>query len=296
MRAPGGSITYSQPFRLLREQVRNQGDSQVPPAVNAAAKRRKARREVRDVARALPGNHRPFRAPTEQGQKTYRILLVEDDVELASMMAGSLASEEFYVSIERRGDSAIKRAAEEYPDAVVLDFSLPALDGSAVCEAVREIYRGIIIAIVTGDCEIDKKRGLWAGADDCVAKPVLPHALLARLRTHLCRVTRAGRECRPIVVGSLVVDAAHEYVAIAGTAIDLGPGELDLLHLLAKNAGRTVSREDISEQILGTEYNASSRSIDLRVSRVRKKIGDDPTRPHRIKSVKGVGYMLSREQ
>ena len=231
----------------------------------------------------------------EQGQEYYRILLVEADVELASMMAGSLASEEFYVSIERRGNSAIERATNEYPDAVVLDFSLPGLDGSAVCEAVREIYRGIIIAIVTGDCEIDKKRGLWAGADDCVAKPVRPHALLARLRTHLCRVTRAGRECTPIVVGSLVVDAAREHVAIAGTTINLAPAELDLLHLLAKNAGSTVSRQDIFEQVFGTEYDAASRSIDQRISRLRKKIGDDPTKPHRIRSAKGIGYMLTRE-
>ena len=137
--------------------------------------------------------------------------------------------------------------------------------------------------------------GLEAGADDYMAKPVRPRALLARLRTHLRRFTPAEQQSKPIVVGSLLVDASRRSVEIAGRSVELTTAEFDLLNFLAQHAGKTLSRNDICQEIHGMKYDGLDRSIDLRISRLRKKLGDDPARPRRIKSVRGVGYMLAVE-
>lgn len=225
----------------------------------------------------------------------HRVLLVEDDASLASMVADFLSPHGFDVAIEDRGDTAIDRIVRENPEAVVLDVNLPGLDGFSVCRAVRASFRGAIIMLTARGEEIDEVLGLEAGADDYMAKPVRPHALLARLRTHLRRVTPAEQASEPVAVGTLLVDAARRSVEIDGVALDLTTAEFDLLHLLAKHAGKTLSRDDISQEIHGIRYDGVDRSIDLRISRLRKKLGDDSAKPHRIKSVRGVGYMLSME-
>ncbi len=225
----------------------------------------------------------------------YRILLVEDDASLASMVAEFLSPHEFDVTIEGRGDAAVGRIVRENPDAVVLDVNLPGLDGFAVCQAVRADYRGAIIMLTARGEEIDEVLGLEAGADDYMSKPVRPRALLTRLRTHLRRVTPAEQASKSITVGSLVVDPARRNVELGGVAVALTTAEFELLKLLAENAGHTLSRNDIYEQIHGVKYDGVDRSIDLRISRLRKKIGDDPAKPQRIKSVRGVGYMLAIE-
>ena len=223
----------------------------------------------------------------------HRILLVEDDAELASMVADFLTPHGFDVTVEPRGDSAVSRIRHEAADVVVLDVNLPGMDGFAVCRAVRADYRGTIIMLTARGEEVDEVLGLEAGADDYMAKPVRPHALLARIRSHLRRVMPTEQE--PIAVGSLVVNAARRSVEINGTPIDLTTAEFDLLTVLAQNAGKTLSRNDIYTHIHGMKYDGLDRSIDLRISRLRKKLGDDPTKPDRIKSIRGVGYMLSVE-
>jgi len=225
----------------------------------------------------------------------YRILLVEDDAALASMVADFLVPHGFDVLIEGRGDTAIARITNEKPDVVVLDVNLPGLDGFSVCKSVRSRYHGAIIMLTARGEEIDEVLGLEAGADDYMAKPVRPRALLARLRMHLRRATPEEQASQPIVVGSLVVDAGRRNVEIDGAAMDLTTAEFDLLNLLARHAGQTLSRNDIHLEIHGVKYDGLDRSIDLRISRLRKKLGDDPAKPQRIKSVRGVGYMLSIE-
>jgi len=228
-----------------------------------------------------------------QDCETHRVLLVEDDTALASMIADFLTPHGFEVAIETRGDDAVERIRSENPDVVVLDVNLPGLDGFTVCRTVRERYRGAIVMLTARGEEIDEVLGFEAGADDYMAKPVRPRALLARLRTHLRRVTPADQESHPIQVGSLIVDASRRSVELDGRAIDLTTAEFDLLKLLAEHAGQTLSRNDIYQAIHEMKYDGLARSIDLRISRLRKKIGDDPARPQRIKSVRGVGYMLS---
>lgn len=225
----------------------------------------------------------------------YRILLVEDDAPLASMVADFLLPHGFDVAIEGRGDAAVDRIKQDNPDAVVLDVNLPGLDGFSVCRSVREDYAGAIIMLTARGEEVDEVIGLEAGADDYMAKPVRPHALLARLRTHLRRVTPADEASKPIEVGALIVNAARRSVELDGVAVDLTTAEFDLLHLLAKNVGKTLDRNGIYQEIHGMKYDGLDRSIDLRISRLRKKLGDDPAKPQRIKSVRGVGYMLSAE-
>lgn len=213
------------------------------------------------------------------------------------MVADFLSPHGFEVSIEGRGDTAVDRITKENPDAVLLDVNLPGLDGFSVCKAVRSGYRGAIIMLTARGEEIDEVLGLESGADDYMAKPVRPRALLARLRTHLRRVTPTEQEAqrRPIQVGSLLVDASRRYAELDGVALDVSTAEFDLLHLLAENVGRSLSRNDIYQHIHGMKYDGMDRSIDLRISRLRKKLGDDPAKPQRIKSVRGVGYMLAVE-
>lgn len=230
-----------------------------------------------------------------QAPPSLRILLVEDDAPLAAMVADFLTPHGYDVAIEARGDRAIGRIAHERPDAVLLDLNLPGRDGLSVCQAVRAAYRGVIIILTARGEEIDEVLGLEAGADDYLAKPVRPRALLARLQAQLRRASPAERVSPPLAVGALVVDAARRIVEIAGVAVDLTTAEFDLLHLLARHAGRPLSRKEIYEQIHGMKYDALDRSIDLRISRLRKKLGDDPAEPQRIKSVRGVGYMLAVE-
>ena len=229
----------------------------------------------------------------DQDSPNHRILLVEDDAPLASMVADFLGPHGFDVSIETRGDAAAERMIRENPDAVVLDVNLPGLDGYSICKLVRSRYRGAIILLTARGGEVDEVLGLEAGADDYMAKPVRPRALLARLRTHLRRATPAEQASQPVRVGALVVDAARRRVELAGEVIELTTAEFDLLNLLARHAGQTLSRNEIYQQIHGYRYDGLDRSIDLRISRLRKKLGDDPAKPQRIKSVRGVGYQLS---
>jgi two-component system, OmpR family, response regulator RstA len=231
---------------------------------------------------------------SEESHK-FRVLLVEDDAQLASLVADFLSPHGFEVSVEERGDAAITRIARDQPDAVVLDVNLPGLDGFSVCKTVRAEYRGVILMLTARGEELDEVLGLEAGADDYMAKPVRPRALLARLRSHLRRAIPAEHVGPPIRVGALTVDAARRSVVLHGLPVELTTAEFDLLDLLARHAGRTLSRRDIYHHLHGMDFDGFDRSIDLRISRLRRKIGDDPARPQRIKSVRGIGYMLSVE-
>lgn len=225
----------------------------------------------------------------------HRILLVEDDAQLASMISDFLRPHGFAVSICGRGDLAADQIRRQNPEIVVLDVNLPGRDGLSVCREVRKEYHGVIVMLTARGEEVDEVLGLEAGADDYMAKPVRPRVLLARLRTHLRRATPAERASKPIRVGSLVVDAARRSVTIGDAPVDLTSAEFDLLYLLAQHAGRALSRNDIYQEIHGMRYDGVDRSIDLRISRLRKRLGDDPAKPDRIKSVRGVGYMLALE-
>jgi len=224
------------------------------------------------------------------------LLLVEDDTKLARVVRDYLEEYGYRVFVEKRGDLAAKRILEENPDAVILDVNLPGMDGFSVCRQVRGSYPGTILMLTARAGEMDEVLGLECGADDYLLKPVRPRALLARLKAHLRRhVPVEQPTLPPLVVGGLTVDASRRRVELRGKVLELTSAEFDVLKLLAENAGTTLSRGDIYQAIHGMRYDGLDRSIDLRISRLRKKLGDDPTQPTRIKSVRGTGYLLSIE-
>lgn len=224
-----------------------------------------------------------------------RILLVEDDPELASMVADFLTPHGFVVSTEGRGDRAVERIRGEEHDAVILDVNLPGLDGFSVCRLVRADFNGPILILTARGDEVDEVVGLEVGADDYLAKPFRPRVLLARLRANLRKLmgSLGEQSSNRITIGTLVVDAGQRAVEISGQEIKLTSAEFELLWLLAENVGQVVSRRDIYQRIHGVDYDGMDRSIDLRISRLRKKLGDDPINPQRIKAVRSIGYLLS---
>ncbi|MBU6384725.1 MAG: response regulator transcription factor [Planctomycetes bacterium] len=224
------------------------------------------------------------------------VLLVEDDCELAEIVRDYLTENGFSVAVESRGDSAVDRILKEKPDLVVLDVNLPGLDGFDVCKTVRQQYQGGIVMLTARLEEIDEVLGLETGADDYLTKPVRPRVLLARLRTHLRKIPGAASETEGCIqAGALSVYRSRRHVELRGVAIELTSAEFDLLAYLTERVGKIVSRVELFEALHNEVYDPQDRSIDLRVSRLRRKLGDNQSNPTRIKSVRGTGYLLSSE-
>jgi two-component system response regulator RstA len=235
---------------------------------------------------------------------TPNILIVEDDERLATLTKEYLENNGLSVSIEADGARAINRIVDEQPDLVVLDLMLPGEDGIAVCRLVRPKYKGPILMLTARTDDLDQVLGLEMGADDYVAKPVRPRVLLARIQALLRRATSGTPEQAEQIVseqttrlefGDLVIDNAMREAWLKDESIDLTSAEFDLLWLLSSNAGTVLSREEIFTALRGIEYDGQDRSIDVRVSRIRPKVGDDPMHPRRIKTVRSKGYLFVKD-
>ncbi len=224
-----------------------------------------------------------------------KILIVEDDDALASLMRDRLRKEGLDASVVSDGNSAEIAILKSRPDLVVLDIMLPGIDGFEVCRRVRPRYQGAILMLTARDGDIDHVLGLELGADDFVVKPVRPRILIARIRALLRRMKTAPvEEGEPIIaVGDLVVDVSRREVSLKGKPVDLTTLEFNLLRLLAEKAGAVMSRDDIHMAVYGTAYDGIERSIDVYISRIRQKLGDDPANPYYLKTVRGAGYMLA---
>ena len=223
------------------------------------------------------------------------ILLVEDDQRLAELTAEYLEQNGFSVAIESRGDRALARFAQVKPRVVLLDLMLPGVDGLTICRELRETFTGPILIFTARDSDIDQVIGLEAGADDYVAKPVDPMVLLARTRALLRRVESAEQlptQGGDIVLGELRISASSQEVTLENDPVLLTTHEFELLLLLARHAGTVLSRDDIFHHLRGIDYDGTDRSIDGRVSKLRKKLGDTAAEPARIKTVWGKGYLL----
>lgn len=228
---------------------------------------------------------------------TINILLVEDDERLAELTAEYLARNELSVNIEPRGDVAEGRILSEQPDLVILDVMLPGKDGFEVCRAVRQQYRGVILMLTARDEDFDQILGLELGADDYIAKPVQPRVLLARIKALLRRLPVSGEadsDTESKVFGQFRISQATRTAMLNGQVIDLTTAEFDLLWLLACHAGSVLSRDDLLLELRGIGFDGLDRSIDARISRLRKKLNDDPENPTRIKTVRGKGYLFSK--
>ena len=227
------------------------------------------------------------------------ILLIEDDARLAELIRDYLSQQGYCVSVEGRGDEGRRRIVDEQPQLVILDLMLPGMDGLSICREVRQNYLGPILMLTAKEDDTDQIVGLEIGADDYVKKPVEPRVLLARIRSLLRRVNSAveaatqKEEARDVITyGGLVINKASRTAILDAKDVDLTTNEFSLLWLLAENVGKTLDRETLFKEVRGIPYDGIDRSVDITISRLRKKLGDNSAKPWRIKTVWGQGYLF----
>ncbi|OMH26658.1 DNA-binding response regulator [Motiliproteus sp. MSK22-1] len=224
------------------------------------------------------------------------LLVVEDDWRLAQLTQEYLQQRGFQVDHEPRGDTAVKRILEEQPDLVILDLMLPGLDGIEVCKQIQSGYQGPVLMLTARDEEIDQIFGLEIGADDYITKPVHPRLLLARINALLRRAGNhqpASQEAKQrLNFGTLQINCASRQVELMKKEIELTTNEFELLCFLAARAGEVQSREQILKALRGIDYDGIDRWVDIRISRLRQKLGDDAHQPQRIKTVWNKGYLF----
>lgn len=223
------------------------------------------------------------------------ILLVEDDISLATSISEYLTNEGFIVNIEANGLNAQSKIEQLNPDLVILDIMLPGKDGISICREVRPNYHGFILMFTAKEDEIDQIVGLEVGADDYLIKPIKPRLLLAKVNSFLRRKLPAqsiNATQEKIIFDEFCLCPVSRVVTLATQEVKLTSAEYDLLALLAKNAGNILSRDDIAINTTGTEHDGLERSIDNKISALRKKLNDDARSPCRIKTIRSKGYML----
>lgn len=222
-----------------------------------------------------------------------KILLVEDDTSLAQWVSEYLVEQGFDVVLCHRGDEAVQAVKKHNPDLVLLDLMLPGKDGMSVCRDLRIFYHQPIIMMTAKGDEIDEVLGLEVGASDYVIKPVRPRVLLARINA-VMREKQGGSDANSdeISIGSLQIDTLSRDVFLDGTKLALSNAEYSLLFYLASNADQILDRDSVFLATKGREYDGLDRSVDVLISALRKKIGDDPQSPNKIKTIWGKGYLF----
>ncbi len=227
-------------------------------------------------------------------ETTLTALLVEDDLKLARLTSEYLSGHGVVVTHVADGRRGLDEALRGRWDVVLLDLMLPGRDGLEICREIRARSDLPIIVLTARGEEADRVMGLELGADDYVAKPYSPRELLARIRAVTRRAKgRAGPAQGVVRVGPLRIDPAARTVELDGREVQLTGYEFTLLEALARRAGRVLSREQLMELARGNAEEAFDRSIDVHVSRLRQKLGDDPKHPRLIKTVRGTGYVLA---
>jgi two-component system OmpR family response regulator/two-component system response regulator RstA len=225
------------------------------------------------------------------------VLLVEDDRRLADLVAEYMSRHGIEVHCETRGDRACARVSFVRPQLVILDLMLPGKDGFAICRELRASHPNLPIIMLTArDEDFDRVLGLELGADNYLQKPIEPRVLLAHVRALMRRVEGRGEapaNHERLVFGALTIDYAAREVTLAGQRIELSASEFDLLWLLARHAGQVLSRDEILHHVRNLEYDGVNRSVDYRIFRLRRKLGDENGGPERIKTIRGAGYLFA---
>ena len=227
------------------------------------------------------------------------VLVVEDETDLANVVAGYLRREGFTVDLAHDGPAAVAQARTHQPDLVVLDIMLPGFDGIEVCRQLRSFTDAYVIMLTAKDEEVDKIVGLSVGADDYLVKPFSPRELIARIRAMLRRPrtgqSAAGPTPNVLRFADVVVDRESRQVTRAGEPVLLTRTEFDLLATLAERPRAAFTRRQLLDAAWGEGWYGDEHVVDVHVAHVRDKLGDDATTPRYIRTVRGVGYGLARQ-
>lgn len=232
------------------------------------------------------------------GHLMRKILVVEDEQSIATLLEYNLKQAGFHVIVAADGHTAVKLAEEERPDLVVLDLMLPGMDGLDVCRFIREKQLMIPIIMLTAkDDEFDKVLGLELGADDYMTKPFSPRELIVRIKTILRRFTQSLEETQPadnnaMSIGEILIYPEKYEAYVRGKQIVLTSKEFELLVYLAKNKKRVLSRKQLLNAIWNFDFTGDTRIVDVHISHLRGKIEEDSRKPNYIKTVRGLGYKL----
>jgi len=233
--------------------------------------------------------------------KVDSILVIDDDVELCSLVSEYLEPEGFQIEAVHDGNRGLDRALNGDYLLVVLDVMLPGMNGFDVLRRIRNTSRIPVLLLTARGEDVDRIVGLEIGADDYLPKPFNPRELVARIRAILRRTQSAEKGAERledqipevVQVGDIELDPATRIVRQNGKAIELTSVEFNLLHVLLREAGRVVTREHLVDAVLSRKFSPFDRSIDMHVSKVRKKLGDSDTGSDHIKTVRGVGYIFA---
>ena len=223
-----------------------------------------------------------------------RILVVDDEPPIVDVLAYNLKRANYEVLIARDGEEALAQARRGQPDLIILDLMLPRLDGLEVCRALRRERDVPIIMLTARDAEVDRVVGLELGADDYVVKPFSVRELMARVRSVLRRAAPRLTETEPdaLRAGPLTVDAARHEARWGDTELALAAQEFDLMHTLARHAGRVLSREQLLEHVWGYNYYGDLRVVDAAIKRLRARLRRVAPEADILVTVRGVGYKL----
>ncbi len=225
-----------------------------------------------------------------------RVLLVDDDEVLASMLSEYLSGYGLTLGWGKDAEDALRKLEQKPFDVVVLDVMLPGLDGFGLLPRLRAVSNVPVLMLTARGEDTDRIVGLELGADDYLTKPFNPRELLARLRALVRRERRTVGSEATLRFGRLSIDRARRTVELEGEERDLTGYQFDLLVALAENAGKVMTRDEILRQVRGTGREPFDRSVDVHISRIRAAVEDDPKAPRRILTIRGVGYVFTREE
>lgn len=224
-----------------------------------------------------------------------KILVVEDEKEIAELIAYSLKKEKYDVTIALDGQIALKKLKETIYDLVILDLMLPKIHGLEICKIIRNNSAmqktGIIIVTAKGE-EFDKITGLEMGADDYVTKPFSPRELIARVKAVMRRTMSVNSNSQIIRIKDLVIDKERYLVTVKGQPKRLSATEFKLLLYLAERPNKIFNRDHLLDAVWGQDIYVDSRTVDVHIRRLRLKIEDDPDNPEYIKTLRGIGYYI----
>ncbi|EPB4364332.1 two-component system response regulator RstA [Enterobacter hormaechei] len=235
-----------------------------------------------------------------------KIVYVEDEPEVGQLIAAYLGKHDMEVVVEPRGDRAEDVVTRENPDLVLLDIMLPGKDGMTLCRDLRAKWDGPIVLLTSLDSDMNHILSLEMGANDYILKTMPPAVLLARLRLHLRQRASAERASaereapapsltphKAMRFGTLSIDPVNRQVMLSGELIALSTADFDLLWELATHAGQIMDRDALLKNLRGVSYDGMDRSVDVAISRLRKKLLDNATEPYRIKTVRNKGYLFA---